>query len=125
MDIKGDEPVVRTEYIISAQVLAMVDKMCFLAVYGFKTILEAKVPATSRAAFAKFVLERHSADGARDQFATAWKAYVQAHPSPTSADLNASTADDELYALLGGDSGDEDDGPAGGAGSGSNSATPP
>ncbi len=65
----GDEPIVRTEYIISAQVLAMVDKMCFLAVYGFKTIFEAKVPATSRAAFANFVLERHSADGARDRFA--------------------------------------------------------
>ena len=123
MDLKGDEPVVRTEYIISAQFLAMVDKMCFLAVYGFKTIFEAKVPATSRATFAKFVLERHSADGARDQFATAWKAYVQAHPAPTS-DLNTSTADDELYSLLGGDSGDEDDGPAGGGGLGGELATP-
>lgn len=120
MDLRLDEPVVRTEYIISAQVLAMVDKMCFLAVYGFKTILEAKVPASSRAAFAKFVLERHSADGARDQFATAWKAYVLDHPVPTP-DLNASTADDELYALLGGNDGDE---AAGGGGSGGESSTP-
>jgi len=123
VDLKGDEPIVRSEYIISAQVLAMVDKMCFLAVYGFKTIFEAKVPATSRAAFAKFVLERHSADGARDQFATAWKAYVQAHPAPTS-DLNASIADDELYALLGGDDGDEDAGGAGGGDSGGEASTP-
>lgn len=71
------------------------------------------------AAFAKFVLERHSADGARDQFAAA-------HPAPTAAsDLNATIADDELYALLGGDSDtDDDNGPAEGAGPAGETQTP-
>ena len=56
-------------------------------------------------------MEHHSADGARDQFAAA-------HRAPTAArDLNATIADDQLYALLGGDGDtDDDNGPAGGAG---------
>ena len=63
-----------------------------------------------RAAFAKFVLERHLAYGARDQFAAA-------HPAPTAAsDLNATIADAKLYSLLGGHGDtDDDDGSAGGA----------
>ena len=66
-----------------------------------------------RAAFAKFVLDRHSADGARDQVAAAGKAHLQAHPAP-AADLIATIPEDELYALLGGDDDDADDnGPAG------------
>ena len=71
------------------------------------------------AVFAKFVLERHSAGGARDQFAAA-------HRAPTAAsDLNATIADDELYALLGGDSDtDDDNGPAEGAGPAGETQTP-
>jgi hypothetical protein len=71
VDLAGTEPLIHNEYLISLNFRAVVDKLCFLAVYGSKSTLEARVPASIRAAFHKLTLDRHKAEGARDKFAAA------------------------------------------------------
>ena len=111
VDLAGTEPVIHNEYLISLNFRAMVDKLCFLAVYGSKSTLEARVPASIRAAFHKLTLDRHKAEGARDQFAAAWKAYLRANPAQDHDENLA--AEEALFAMLGADS-DGEGGPAGG-----------
>ena len=58
--------------------------MCYLAVFGTKSVCETKVPATVRAQFHNYIMDLHKADGAGQKFAEAssWRAYVRAtHPS--------------------------------------------
>jgi hypothetical protein len=122
VDLAGNEPVIHNEYIVSVNFRAMVDKMCFMAVYGSKTVLEAKVPPATRSAFHKLIVERHKTEGARDQFAAAWKAYLRANPTQ-EVDENAEDA--ALLAMMGADS-DAEGGPAGGGGGADHAeATPP
>ena len=122
LDLAGNEPVIHNEYIVSVNFRAMVDKMCFMAVYGSKTVLEAKVPPATRSAFHKLIVERHKTEGARDQFAAAWKAYLRASPTQ-EVDENAEDA--ALLAMMGADS-DAEGGPAGGGGGADHAeATPP
>jgi hypothetical protein len=90
----------------------MVDKMCFWAVYGSKTVLEAKVPPATRSAFHKLIVDRHKTEGARDQFAAAWKAYLRANPMQ---EVNENDEDEAMLAMMGPDS-DAEGGPAGGGG---------
>ncbi len=111
VDLAGTEPVIHTEYLISLNFRAMVDKLCFLAVYGSKSTLEARVPASICAAFHKLTLDRHKAEGARDQFAAAWKAYLRANPAQDHDENLA--AEESLFAMLGADS-DGEGVPAGG-----------
>ena len=47
------EPTYRDEYLISDAVRIMVDKMCYLAVFGGKAVFETKVPASTQAQFNK------------------------------------------------------------------------
>ena len=125
-DMSGKEPVVHTDYIISAAFRAMVDKMCFQAVYGSKTTFESKVPASVRAAFHKYVMDRHKSERARDEFAAAWKAYLRANPA--EVDKEDAAADEAFMAMMAGPSDDEDGAAAAGAGTGArgaNAATPP
>ena len=121
VDLAGSQPVIHNEYLISLNFRAMVDKLCFMAVYGSKTTLEARVPASIRAAFHKLTTDRHKAEGARDQFAAAWKAYLRANPTEAVDDNLA--AEEALFALMGADS-DTEQGPAGG-GADTGEATPP
>ena len=124
VDVAADnQPVVHTEYIISVNFRAMVDKMCFMAVYWCKTILKAKVPSATRAAFHKLITDRHKTEEARDQFAAAWKAYLRANPNQ-AVDENAE--DTAMLDMLGADS-DLEGGPAGGGGGAepSEAPTPP
>ena len=121
VDLAGTEQVIHNEYLISLNFRAMVDKLCFLAVYGSKSTLEARVPASIRAAFHKLTLDRHKAEGARDQFAAAWKAFLRANPEQ-DVDENLA-AEEALFAMLGADS-DGKGGPAGG-GAVPAEATPP
>ena len=121
VDVAGSQPVIHNEYLISLNFRAMVDKLCFMAVYGSKTTLETRVPASIRVAFHKLTTDRHAAEGARDHFAAAWKAYLRANPAQ---DLDENLAAEEaLFAMLGADSDDE----GGLAGGGANpvEATPP
>jgi len=121
VDVAGSQSVIHNEYLISLNFRAMVDKLCFMAVYGSKTTLEARVPASIRVAFHKLTTDRHAAEGARDHFAAAWEAYLRANPAQ---DLDENLAAEEaLFAMLGADSDDE----GGLAGGGANpvEATPP
>jgi len=111
VDLAGNQPVIHNEYLISNNFRAMVDKLCFMAVYGSKTTLEARVPASIRAAFHKLTTDRHKAEGARDQFAAAWKAFLRANPEQ-DVDENLA-AEEALFAMMGADS-DGEGGPAGG-----------
>ena len=110
VDLAGNQPVIHNEYIISVNFRAMVDKMCFMAVYGCKTVLKAKVPSATRAAFHKLITDRHKTEEARDQFAAAWKAFLRANPTQ-DVDENAEEA--ALFAMMGPDS-DAEGGSAGG-----------
>ena len=124
VDVAADnQPVVHTEYIISVNFRAMVDKMCFMAVYGSKTVFEAKVPPATRSTFHKLIMDRHKTETARDQFAAAWKAYLRANPNQ-AVDENAE--DTAMLDMLGADS-DLEGGPAGGGGGAepSEAQTPP
>ena len=121
VDVAGNQPVIHNEYLISLNFRAMVDKLCFMAVYGSKTTLEARVPASIRVAFHKLTTDRHAAEGARDQFAAAWKAYLRANPAQ---DLDENLAAEEaLFAMLGADS--DDEGGIAGGGANPAEATPP
>ena len=69
------------------------------------------MPASIRSAFHKLTTDRHKGEGARDQFAAAWKAYLRAKPTQ---DLDENLAAKEaLFAMLGADS-DGEGCPAGG-----------
>jgi hypothetical protein len=122
VDLAGNEPVIHNEYLISLNFRAMVDKLCFMAVYGSKTTLEARVPASIRAAFHKLTTDRHKVEGARDQFAAAWKAYLRANPTLDTNDENLA-AEEALFAMLGADS--DAEGGAAGGGADAEAATPP
>jgi hypothetical protein len=100
------------QYIICVNFRAMIDKLCFMAVYGSKTTLEAKVPLADRASFHQIIMDRHKEDGARDQFSTAlqWKTYIRANPQALVVDV----APDAFFALMVGAVGDNEGGPAGG-----------
>ena len=121
VDLAGTEPVIHNEYLISLNFRAMVDKLCFLAVYGSKSTLEARVPASICTAFHKLTLDCHKAEGARDQFAVAWKAYLLANQAQDHDENFA--AEEALFVMLGADS-DGEGGPAGG-GAVPAEATPP
>jgi len=121
MDMAGAEPVIQTDYIISTNFRAMVDKLCFMSVYGSKTTFEAKVPAAVRAGFHKFIMERHKGEPAREEFAAAWKAHIRANPIVLDDEPDSGAAANVFMDMMG--SGDEA-GPAG-AGAGAEAATPP
>lgn len=57
---------------------AIVDKMCYFAVFGTKSVFETKVPATARSQFHNYITDLYKADGAKQKFEEAWKAYVPA-----------------------------------------------
>ena len=65
------EPTFRHEYVVRDAVRMMVDKMCYIAVFGGKSVFETKVPASTRAQFYKYItgLRVHIAPGAREKFA--------------------------------------------------------
>lgn len=77
-DMVAGETTYRHEY--SDTVHIMVDKMCYLADFGWKSVFETKIPASSPAQFNNYMVEIHSdqADFARQKFAEDWKAYVLA-----------------------------------------------
>jgi hypothetical protein len=98
----------------------MVDKFDFMAVYGSKTTLETKVPSAIRASFCNLTMDRHKVEGARDQFAAAWKAYVRANPQQAP---EVDAGPDELFMLMMG-AASGDDGPAPAPAGGADAATP-
>jgi hypothetical protein len=93
--------------LISAEMRAMVDNICYMAVYGHRTMFE-KISLTRRAAFAQYTLK--VARDYEDEFYASWKSYRAAHPVETVSRLK--DEDSETERLLSVLMGDDDDGPA-------------
>jgi len=112
VDVEFGHPRTARLDVISHNIRAMVDKMCFVAVFGNKTVYESKVPAINRLNFEKYLVERHSTDVAREEFITAWKAWLRDHETATVQDV-----DPVMFDVFGLDDGD-DQPPASGAAAG-------
>ena len=76
VDIGDNGAVFRSLPIISPAIRASVDKMCFQAPFGTKTLFEGKVPVNIRKAFDKLIMSRHQEPDALAEFGRAWKAWL-------------------------------------------------
>ena len=101
--------IINTEIpLISAEMRAMVDNICYMSVYGHRTLFE-KISLPLRAAFAQHTLK--IARDFEEEFYSSWKSYRAAHPAVTVARLKDEDSECErLLSSLMGD--DDDDGPA-------------
>ena len=72
------EPVYKSMPVISEAVRMSVDKMCYMAVYGCRTTLESKVPASARSQYQVFLSTMHK--DAESEFVEAWKKWLIDHP---------------------------------------------
>lgn len=107
------EPEVKTLPLLSSAVRAAPDLMAFTGVFGIKTIFEAKVPPGLRVAFYDYTMQRHSADGALDEFRKAWKAWLEGNQEPLSeieSDEDQADPDAKEMFGLGGGVSDEGEG---------------
>jgi hypothetical protein len=110
------EPVFKTLPLISEAVRMSVDKMCYMAVYGCRSTLEAKVPASARSQYQSFLSSMHK--DSETEFIDAWKQWLQDHPGgfeKEERDEMEITADASFFGLA--DS-DESEGEEGGGGEG-------
>ena len=94
------EPTFSHEHVISDAVHMMMDKIYYVAVFGGKSVVETKVPESTRAPFFKYITDFRTAPGAREKFAEAWKAFVRASP-PASDDTRAGSVDKDLLDIFG------------------------
>ena len=109
VDMFGGEPKYSHVYVISDTFPAVVDKMCYIAVFGTKNVFETTVPANTRAKLYNYITDLHKADGARQNFADAWKAYVRGN-TPVEEKPRNQAMDEEMVSILG--PGDSDEEPA-------------
>ena len=72
------DPVYQSLPLISEALRMSVDKMCYMAVYGCRTTLEAKVPARARSQYQLFLSSMHK--DAESEFVEAWKKWLIDHP---------------------------------------------
>jgi len=72
------EPVFQSLPLISEALRMSVDKMCYMAVFGCRSTLESKVPATARSQFQSFLSSMHK--DSESEFVDAWKKWLQDHP---------------------------------------------
>ena len=72
------EPVYKSLPLISEGIRMSVDKMCYMAVYGCRTTLEAKVPASARSQYQALLSTFHK--DAESKFVEAWKQWLIDHP---------------------------------------------
>jgi hypothetical protein len=95
--------------LISAEIRAMVDNICYMSVYGHRTTFE-KIPVTRRAAFNEYTLR--IAKDYEDEFYNSWKSYRAENPAETAERNPGGDSDVErlINALDGSD--DEPDGAA-------------
>ena len=104
---EGDDFVNVEIPLISAEMRAMVDNICYMAVYGHRSMFE-KISLARRTAFAQHTLK--AAREYEDEFYESWKSYRAAHPVETmrvQAEEDSET--ERLISVL---NGDDDDGPA-------------
>ena len=105
---QDDTEIINVEIpLISAEMRAMVDNICYMSVYGHRSMFE-KISLNRRAAFAQYTLK--AARDYEEEFYASWKSYRAAHPAVTVARLKDEDSESErLLSVL---MGDDDDGPA-------------
>ena len=111
------EPVYQSLPLISEGVRMSVDKMCYMAVYGCRSTLESKVPATARSQYQSFLLSMHK--DSESEFVDAWKQWLKDHPGGFDKEENEDieiTADASFFGLA--SDSDESEGEGGGGGEG-------
>ena len=111
------EPVYQSLPLISEGVRMSVDKMCYMAVYGCRSTLESKVPATARSQYQSFLLSMHK--DSESEFVDAWKQWLGDHPGGLDKEENDEVeipADASFFGLA--SDSDESEGEGGGGGEG-------
>lgn len=111
------EPVYQSLPLISEGVRMSVDKMCYMAVYGCRSTLESKVPATARSQYQSFLLSMHK--DSESEFVDAWKKWLKDHPGgfdKEEKDEVEIPADASFFGLA--SDSDESEGEGGGGGEG-------
>ena len=68
------KPVIETIPLLSDAFRMSIDKLCFMSVFGTKTVFESKVPANVRAEFNTYLFGIHK--DALEQFGAAWKKWL-------------------------------------------------
>ena len=105
---EGSEIITKEFSFITPDLRAMVDNICYMAVYGHNTLFEQRVPLARRTAFREYALK--TARDNEDEFYISWKRYRAANPFKGAggrADSDESESE-KIMKLLGGDSdGDE------------------
>jgi hypothetical protein len=104
VDLDNGEVVVRDEQLISPQIRAMIDNICFMSVYGHRSMLEARLPPGKILGFADYALK-----AARDNEAVFYESWKR-HLGSRINDVDAGGSDrqpDRIATLLGSDNDDE------------------
>ena len=79
---------------ISPAIRASIDKMCFQAPFGTKTLYEKKVPVKIRKDFDRYIMRRHNSDEALAEFGEAWREWLGEHQAALS-DMDDDDDDDD------------------------------
>ena len=85
VDGSTDEPVQKRIDLLSANVLSLVDRFCYMAPFNCRTTLEAKVSAEHRRANYRNIKSIFESDDANEQFRDSWIDWVRANPPPDAA----------------------------------------
>ena len=104
VDLLDGEIVVRDEQLISPQIRAMIDNICYMSVYGHRSMLEARLPPSKILGFTDYALK-----AARDNEAAFYESWKR-HLASRIHDVDAGGSDrepDRIATLLGSDNDDE------------------
>ena len=117
------EPVFQTLPLISEALRMSVDKMCYMAVFGCRSTLESKVPATARSQYQAFLLSMHK--DSESEFVDAWKKWLKDHPGgldKEEKDESEIPADASFFGLASDSDEAEGEGEGGGEGAAAEAA---
>ena len=90
--LDNGKPVIETIPLLSDAFRMSIDKLCFMSVFGTKTVFESKVPANVRAEFNTYLFGIHK--DALEQFGAAWKKWLVDNPRIEQEDV-----EDEVAAM--------------------------
>jgi hypothetical protein len=98
----GTDFVTQEVKLISDEIRSMVDNICYMAVYGHKSMFE-KISGARRAAFKEYALK--VAREYEDEFYESWKSYRAEHPVEAAVSLEQENSECErmMNTLLGDD----------------------
>ena len=98
----GNNFITKEVKLISDEIRSMVDNICYMAVYGHKSMFE-KISGARRAAFKEYALK--VARDYEDEFYESWKSYRAEHPVEAAVSLEQDNSECErmMNTLLGDD----------------------